>query len=93
MSTIKQAVSDEETRILWQTRDGMQGFLRELRNRGAFQVESIKAVCQLADSCRLARRRRSFTSARSGQMHAWHVRRCMKRRSRRSIKWSSRMHC
>jgi len=46
---IKQAVSDEETRILWQTRDGMQGFLRELRNRGAFQVESIKAVCQLAD--------------------------------------------
>jgi ribosomal protein L7/L12 len=45
---IKQAVSDEETRILWQTREGMQGFLRELRNRGAFQIESIKAVCQLA---------------------------------------------
>ena len=45
---VEQAVSDEETRILWQTREGMQGFLRELRNRGAFQVESIKAVCQLA---------------------------------------------
>jgi ribosomal protein L7/L12 len=45
---IEQAVSDEETRILWQERDGMQSFLRELRNRGAFQVESIKAVRQLA---------------------------------------------
>jgi hypothetical protein len=47
--SIKQAVSDEETRALWRKRDGMQGFLRELRNRGAFQVESIRAVCQLAD--------------------------------------------
>jgi ribosomal protein L7/L12 len=44
---VQQVVSDEETRILWQTRDGMQGFLRELRNRGAFQIESIKAVRQL----------------------------------------------
>jgi ribosomal protein L7/L12 len=49
LRTFKKAVSDEETRVLWQTRDGMQGFLRELRNRGAFQVESIKAICQLAD--------------------------------------------
>jgi hypothetical protein len=47
--SFKQAVSDEDTRTLWQTRDGMQGFLRELRNRGAFQIESIKAVCQLAN--------------------------------------------
>jgi len=44
---IKQAVSYEEARVLWQTRDGMQGFLRALRDRGARQVESIKAVCEL----------------------------------------------
>ena len=46
--SVKQAVSDEETRVLWRKRDGMQGFLRDLRKRGAFQVESINAVCQLA---------------------------------------------
>jgi ribosomal protein L7/L12 len=45
---IVQVVSDEETRLLWQSRSGMENFLRELRSRGARQIESIKAVRELA---------------------------------------------
>jgi ribosomal protein L7/L12 len=44
----RQAVPPEETRVLWEARDDMESFLRELRSRGAWQIESIKAVRQFA---------------------------------------------
>jgi ribosomal protein L7/L12 len=43
-----QVVSDEETRLLWRRRGGIENFLFELRSHGAWQVESIKAVRNLA---------------------------------------------
>jgi adenylosuccinate lyase len=41
-------VSEDDTRVLWERCANMDQFLDELRRRGAFQVESIKAVRKFA---------------------------------------------
>jgi ribosomal protein L7/L12 len=42
------AVSDAELKRLWDERADIESFLRALRQRGAWQIESIKAVRQLS---------------------------------------------
>ena len=49
LQPIKYAVSDQEKSALWQECEDMESFLRVLRSRGAWQIESIKAVRELAD--------------------------------------------
>jgi hypothetical protein len=44
---IKRAVSPDETRRLWARRKGVDSFLRQMREQGALQVESILALCEL----------------------------------------------
>jgi len=44
---IKHAVSVEQTSLLWRQRKGMESFLREMRDHGARQVESIIALREL----------------------------------------------
>jgi len=41
-------VSEDDTRALWERCASMDQFLDELRQRGAFQIESIKAVRNFA---------------------------------------------
>ncbi len=48
LEPIVDRVSEVDTRALWERSANMDQFLDELRRRGAFQIESIKAVRKFA---------------------------------------------
>ncbi len=48
LEPIADRVSEDDTRALWERSANMDQFLDELRRRGAFQIESIKAVRKFA---------------------------------------------
>jgi ribosomal protein L7/L12 len=48
LQPIVDKVSEDDTRALWEQCGSVDQFLDELRRRGAFQIESIKAVRKFA---------------------------------------------